>query len=75
MEQLRWARIEVPEGEGLKEHGHAFWRDGEEKRTVKVVVERKPGGGYVAKVVAGIKGLLGECFYRGTACSGKCRWC
>ena len=39
VEQLRWARIEVPEGEGLKEHGHAFWRDGEEKRTVKVVVE------------------------------------
>lgn len=50
VEQLRWKRISVPgngnenekekEEGGEKEYGHehAFWRDGEEKRIVNVVV-------------------------------------
>ena len=36
IEQLRWKRMEMENDE--KEHGHAFWRDGEEKRSVDVVV-------------------------------------
>lgn len=34
IEQLRWKRIDV----NGQEHSHAFWRDGEEKRTAEVVV-------------------------------------
>lgn len=39
IEQLRWARVEVSEGEGkATEHPHAFFRDGDDKRIVKVEV-------------------------------------
>ena len=38
VEQLRWSRILVPEGESVKEHSHAFYRDGDDKRIVKVEV-------------------------------------
>jgi len=36
IEQLRWKRMKMENDE--KEHRHAFWRDGEEKRNVDVVV-------------------------------------
>jgi len=35
IEQLRWKRMKM---EDDKEHGHAFWRDGEERRNVDVIV-------------------------------------
>ncbi|XP_006458895.1 hypothetical protein AGABI2DRAFT_65743 [Agaricus bisporus var. bisporus H97] len=72
VEQLRWKRISVPgngngdgdekekEG-GEKEYGHehAFWRDGEEKRIVNVVVDkRKEKDELIASVSAGISDLL-----------------
>lgn len=39
VEQLRWTRIQVPgEQKEVEEHTHAFWRDGAEKRVVKVIV-------------------------------------
>lgn len=38
VEQLRWKRIDV----NGQEHSHAFWRDGDEKREVDVVVRQSP---------------------------------
>ncbi|KAF5359654.1 hypothetical protein D9756_002890 [Leucocoprinus leucothites] len=60
IEQLRWARIEVPgEQKEVEEHSHAFWRDGEEKRIVSVVVDATAGKDkLIASVTAGISGLL-----------------
>ncbi len=48
--------------EGLREHGWAFVRDGEEKGLVKVGVERggEGGKGMKGKVQVGLKDLLGE---------------
>jgi urate oxidase len=38
VEQLRWSRVQVA-GEGSSaEHSHAFYRDGDDKRIVKVEV-------------------------------------
>ncbi|KXN82111.1 Uricase [Leucoagaricus sp. SymC.cos] len=62
IEQLRWTRIEVPgEQKDVEEHSHAFWRDGEEKRTVSVVVDATAGKDKLTvSVSAGISGLLGD---------------
>ncbi len=57
VEVLRWQRIEV--GREGKAHGHAFWRDGEEKRVVKAEVVKK-GEVLEATVKAGLVDLLGE---------------
>jgi len=58
VEVLRWQRIELPvEGQDGKAHGHAFWRDGEEKRVVKAEVVKK-GGVLEATVKAGLVDLL-----------------
>ena len=40
IEQLRWQRIPIAQGEGQdpKPHSHAFYRDGDDKRTVEVEV-------------------------------------
>lgn len=39
IEQLRWTRIIPVDGEqGVAEHAHAFYRDGDEKRVVKIEV-------------------------------------
>lgn len=55
IEQLRWKRIDVRG----KEHSHAFWRDGDEKRIVEVVIDATNGKDkIVANVSAGIKDLL-----------------
>ncbi|KAJ3567614.1 hypothetical protein NP233_g6246 [Leucocoprinus birnbaumii] len=61
VEQLRWTRIQVPgEQKDAEDHSHAFWRDGEEKRTVSVIVDGTAGKDkLVASVSAGISGLLG----------------
>lgn len=57
VQQLRWQRISV---DG-KPHPHSFWRDGDEKRLVSVEVNKKDGkDAMVAKVVAGVKDLLGD---------------
>ena len=70
IEQLRWARIPVEAG---KEHPHAFYRDGDDKRVVKVEVDASKGKDkLVGKVSAGVSDLLGRlralffsspCFY------------
>ncbi|KAF7773434.1 hypothetical protein Agabi119p4_5601 [Agaricus bisporus var. burnettii] len=63
VEQLRWKRISVPGNENEKEggeeygHEHAFWRDGEEKRIVNVVVSKEKDE-LIASVSAGISDLL-----------------
>jgi len=38
IEQLRWTRISVDGKQGVAEHSHAFYRDGDEKRVVKIEV-------------------------------------
>jgi urate oxidase len=39
IEQLRWSRINIADGDGgASEHPHAFLRDGEDKRTTEVKV-------------------------------------
>lgn len=58
IEQLRWARIPVEKG-NLKEHPHAFYRDGDDKRVVKVEVDASKGKDkLVGRVSAGISDLL-----------------
>lgn len=44
IEQLRWQRIPIAQGEGQtpKDHPHSFYRDGDEKRTVDVEVRPAP---------------------------------
>ena len=57
IEQLRWARIPVEAG---KEHPHAFYRDGDDKRVVKVEVNASKGKDkLVGRVSAGVSDLLG----------------
>ena len=62
VQQLRWQRIDV---DG-KPHKHSFWRDGDEKRVTSVEVIKPVEKGesakdnMVAKVVSGIKDLLGK---------------
>ncbi|KAI0363181.1 uricase [Pilatotrama ljubarskyi] len=61
IEQLRWQRIPVAQGEGQdpKPHSHAFYRDGEDKRTVEAEIDASAGKDQiVARVTAGIKDLL-----------------
>ncbi|THH14229.1 hypothetical protein EW146_g6082 [Bondarzewia mesenterica] len=56
VEQLRWARIGENEGKG---HTHSFWRDGDEKKFVKVEVDATKGKeALVGKVEAGLRDLL-----------------
>ncbi|KAK2467230.1 hypothetical protein APHAL10511_000779 [Amanita phalloides] len=55
VEQLRWARIQINEGE----HPHAFYRDGADRRVVKVEVDATNGKDRMtASVSAGIADLL-----------------
>ncbi|EEB91136.1 hypothetical protein MPER_10554, partial [Moniliophthora perniciosa FA553] len=55
IEQLRWSRIDV----NGKQHNHSFWRDGDEKRVVKVEVDASAGKDkIVGKVASGISDLL-----------------
>lgn len=64
VEVLRWERIALADSADgkLKPHGHAFWRDGEEKRVVKTeVVKMDEGGALEGTVKAGLVDLLGEC--------------
>uniref|UniRef100_A0A5K1K4U8 Uricase n=1 Tax=Ganoderma boninense TaxID=34458 RepID=A0A5K1K4U8_9APHY len=61
VEQLRWQRIPISQGSGQtpKEHSHAFYRDGDEKRTVEVEVDASAGKDkLVARVTSGLKDLL-----------------
>ncbi|KAF9261685.1 uricase [Marasmius fiardii PR-910] len=59
VEQLRWSRISVQNGSETKEHSHSFFRDGDEKRTVKVEVDATAGKDkLVGRVSAGINDLL-----------------
>ncbi|KAF8193447.1 hypothetical protein BJ912DRAFT_1093032 [Pholiota molesta] len=59
VEQLRWSRVQVA-GEGSSaEHSHAFYRDGDDKRIVKVEVDGTAGKDkLVGKVSAGVSDLL-----------------
>ncbi|KAF8887859.1 hypothetical protein CPB84DRAFT_1849771 [Gymnopilus junonius] len=59
VEQLRWSRIHVP-GEAFPEgHPHSFYRDGDDKRVVKVEVDASAGKNkLVGRVTAGISDLL-----------------
>ncbi|KIP08011.1 hypothetical protein PHLGIDRAFT_104888 [Phlebiopsis gigantea 11061_1 CR5-6] len=55
VEQLRWKRIDV----NGQENSHSFWRDGDEKRLVEVVVDATQGKETItASVSAGISDLL-----------------
>ncbi|KAF8628605.1 hypothetical protein AX15_003812 [Amanita polypyramis BW_CC] len=58
IEQLRWARISVEANQGHVQHPHAFYRDGEDKRVVKVEVNTDGTDKMNAKVSAGITDLL-----------------
>ncbi|KAJ4490977.1 hypothetical protein J3R30DRAFT_3278744 [Lentinula aciculospora] len=57
IEQLRWSRIIV--GQDGKPHPHSFFRDGDEKKTVKVQIDGTAGKDKIqAHVSAGINDLL-----------------
>ncbi|KAI0664326.1 uricase [Cubamyces menziesii] len=61
IEQLRWQRIPIAQGEGQdpKPHSHAFYRDGDDKRTVEVEIDASAGKDQiVAHVTSGLKDLL-----------------
>ncbi|KAJ7079185.1 hypothetical protein C8R44DRAFT_654235 [Mycena epipterygia] len=59
VEQLRWSRIPVPGEQGSTDHPHAFIRDGDEKRIVKVEVDASQGKDKItASVTAGLADLL-----------------
>ncbi|KAI0350730.1 uricase [Trametes cingulata] len=61
IEQLRWQRIPVAQGAGQdpKPHPHAFYRDGDDKRTVEAEIDASAGKDHiVARVSSGIKDLL-----------------
>ncbi|KAI0808062.1 uricase [Fomes fomentarius] len=61
VEQLRWQRIPISQGAGQtpKPHSHAFYRDGNEKRTVQVEVDATAGKDkLVARVTSGLQDLL-----------------
>ncbi|TBU54785.1 uricase [Dichomitus squalens] len=61
VEQLRWQRVPIAQGPGQtpKEHSHAFYRDGDEKRTVEVEIDASAGKDkIVARVTSGLKDLL-----------------
>ncbi|KAI0773016.1 uricase [Trametes elegans] len=61
LEQLRWSRIPVASGPGQTPapHPHAFYRDGDDKRTVEAELDASRGKGeIVARVTAGLKDLL-----------------
>jgi len=57
IEKLKWSRIVLPgKPEG---HNHSFIRDGEEKRTVQVIVDASKGKELpTASITAGLKDLL-----------------
>ncbi|KAI5122515.1 hypothetical protein M0805_005243 [Coniferiporia weirii] len=61
VEQLRWQRIAAGAttgGEAVP-HPHAFWRDGDDKRTTSVEIDATTGKDAMkAKVVSGINDLL-----------------
>lgn len=65
IEQLKWSRIRVGNEDGqVEDHSHAFLRDGEEKRMVKVLVDATAGKDkLIANVSAGISDLLGMCIH------------
>ncbi|KAJ3994663.1 hypothetical protein F5050DRAFT_1834784 [Lentinula boryana] len=59
VEQLRWSRIVVGKDGKPQPHPHSFFRDGEEKRTVKVQIDGTAGKDKIqAHVSAGINDLL-----------------
>ncbi|KAI8974623.1 uricase [Trametes punicea] len=61
IKQLRWQRIPISQGVGQdpKPHSHAFYRDGDEKRTAEVEVDASAGKDQImARVTSGLKDLL-----------------
>ncbi|KAJ7348680.1 hypothetical protein DFH08DRAFT_1000668 [Mycena albidolilacea] len=59
VELLPWSRIPVSGDQGPREHPHAFIRDGDEKRIVKVEVDASKGKDkLIASVTAGLSDLL-----------------
>ncbi|KAG5643744.1 hypothetical protein DXG03_009678 [Asterophora parasitica] len=59
VEQLRWSRIPVDNTDGHTGHSHAFLRDGDDKRVVKVEIDGARGKDkLVGMVTAGIADLL-----------------
>lgn len=59
IEKLRWTRIRIGETD-TKGHPHSFYRDGDDKKIVRVEIDASGGGDkLVAKVEAGISDLLG----------------
>ncbi|OJT03614.1 Uricase, partial [Trametes pubescens] len=61
IEQLRWQRIPIAQGEGQtpKPHSHAFYRDGEDTRVVEAEIDATAGKDkIVAHVTSGVRGLL-----------------
>ncbi|KAG6830229.1 hypothetical protein H0H92_001669 [Tricholoma furcatifolium] len=63
IEQLRWSRIALGSSVGAqgtdKGHPHAFLRDGDDKRVIKVEVDASAGKeSFVGRVSAGISDLL-----------------
>ncbi|EIW52188.1 uricase [Trametes versicolor FP-101664 SS1] len=61
IEQLRWQRIPIAQGEGQtpKPHSHAFYRDGDDTRVVEAEIDATAGKDkIVAHVTSGVRGLL-----------------
>ncbi|KAJ7661916.1 hypothetical protein DFH06DRAFT_1088425 [Mycena polygramma] len=59
VEQLRWSRIPVAGEQGVAEHPHSFFRDGDEKRIVNVEVDASKGKDKLtASITAGLSDLL-----------------
>ncbi|KAL1940968.1 hypothetical protein VTO73DRAFT_7604 [Trametes versicolor] len=61
IEQLRWQRIPIAQGEGQtpKPHSHAFYRDGDDTRVVEAEIDASAGKDkIVAHVTSGVRGLL-----------------
>ncbi|KAF5327821.1 hypothetical protein D9619_005076 [Psilocybe cf. subviscida] len=57
--QLRWSRVRVEGDTNPEGHSHAFYRDGEDKRVVKIEVDASAGKDkLVGHVTAGISDLL-----------------
>ncbi|KIM58394.1 hypothetical protein SCLCIDRAFT_1218763 [Scleroderma citrinum Foug A] len=58
VEKLRWSRIPVGVAGQERPHPHSFIRDGEDKRTAAVEVEKAVDGALTGKVTGGIRDLL-----------------
>jgi YD repeat-containing protein len=67
VEQLRWSRIHVTGEKSPEGHSHSFYRDGDDKRIVRVEVGIMPVGIFTEKCDNLVE-------YRSTRHLGKISW-